>query len=79
MPENVKIHFMNCVQVCDSEYQANPNVMSVRECVEYMDQWIDPLHQRLTAGFPEGPGLISKYVQDSTNRLARFQVISEPV
>ncbi len=61
------------------KYQANAIAYSPRKGVEYMDQWIDPLHQLLIARLLEGLGLIPKYVQDSVDGLAGSQLIGEPV
>jgi hypothetical protein len=60
------------------KYQANAIAKSVRKGVEYMDQWIDPLHQLLIVRSLEGLGLIPKYVQDRVDGLAGLQLSSEP-
>ena len=59
-------------------YQANAISKSARKGVEYMDQWIDPLHQVLIARSLEGLGLIPKYVEDRVDGLAGLQLRSEP-
>jgi hypothetical protein len=60
-------------------YQANDISKSARKGVEYMDQWIDPLHQLLVARFFKGLGLIPKNVQDSVSGPAGLQLIGKPM
>jgi hypothetical protein len=60
------------------KYQANAIAKSVRKGVEYMDQWIDPLHQLPISRSVEGIGLIAKYVEDRVDGLACLRLRSEP-
>ena len=61
------------------EYQTNAIAKGVGKGAEYMNQWIDPLHQLLIARSVEGLGLLAKYVQDSVGGLAGLDLKSEPV
>ena len=63
-------------------YQAKAVTESIRERMEYMDQWINPLHQSLidlVFTWRKCLGLIAKYVQDIVDGFAALELSSEPV
>ena len=65
------------IWIRDTHY-ANAIAKSPRKSVEYMDHWIDPLHQLLIARSFEGFGLIPKYVEDRVDVLACLEFRCEP-